>query len=329
MKQTKPKKIELEGSIVLRFGENVLAASNPVGVSEMAETLIAILLVTKSAGGSTLVFRWPEHPAPLPRLSRPRPDETLSLSLLDNPWKASHYGEELDKPLDSSLYDFSHDPNYAWPRPNALRGRTLSFGHGSHHFSGSNPPSGGSYERKDFVLDEYEHVLGYSAEFLAQHLCPQESMCHQKFELVIDDLAFIGHPVCAESDGGWRFKPEKIRTGSRGRGARDIDDPLSPEVATRNRSLSESQSASGSNWLHTFHLVLVLDLPDPSSSVSGNLSKYFNILYEQIGFTLTAVLYQEQVLSNFVERECDALFTLKESCISKGSQSLSIFYYTI
>jgi hypothetical protein len=294
----------------------------------MAETLIAILLVTKSAGGSpTLVFRWPEHPAPLPRLSRPRPDETLSLSLLDNPWKTFQYGEELDKPLDLSQYDFSHDPNYAWPRPNALRGRTLSFGHASHHLPNRNSPSGGSYERQDFVLDEYEHVLGYSAAFLAQHLCPQESMCHQKFELVIDDLAFIGHPVCAESDGGWRFKPEKIRTGSRGRETRD---PLSPDVATRNRSSSESQSASRSNWLHAFHLVLVLDLPDPSSSVSGNLSKYFNILYEQIGFTLTAVLYQEQVLSNFVERECDALFTLKESCISKGHcLSLSIFYHTI
>lgn len=293
----------------------------------MAETLLAILLVTKSANESTLVFSWPEHPAPLPRLSRPRPDETLSLSLLDNPWKASHFGEELDKPLDLSLYDYSHDPNYAWPRPNALRGRTLSFGHTSQHFSGRNSSSGGSYEKKDFILDEYEHVLGYSAEFLAQHLCPQESMCHQKFELVVDDLAFIGHPVCAESDGGWKFKPEKIRTGSRDREARDLDGSMSPEVANfsfRNRSLSDSLSASRSNWLHTFHLVLVLDLPDPSSSVSGNLSKYFNILYEQIAFTLTAVLYQEQVLSNFVERECDALLTLKESCISKGSQSLSI-----
>ena len=47
-------------------------------------------------------------------------------------------------------------------------------------------------------------------------------------------------------------------------------------------------------------------------------SKYFNILYEQIAFTFAAVLYQEQILSNFVEKECDVLNALKESCISKG-----------
>ncbi len=86
------------------------------------------------------------------------------------------------------------------------------------------------------------------------------------------------------------------------------------------RAVPQPETLAGhSNWLHTFHLVLVLDVPDPSSSASGNVSKYFNILYEQIAFTLTAVLYQEQVLSNFVERECDILIALKESCISKGT----------
>jgi hypothetical protein len=134
-------------------------------------------------------------------------------------------------------------------------------------------------------------------------------MSHQKFELVVDDLAFIGHPVAADSDGNWSFKSERI-------GSRDTTPP--PDVV-RDRPQSHSSPASMTSWLQTFHLILVLDLPDPSSSASGNVSKYFNILYEQIAFTLTAVLYQEQVLSNFVERECDTLVSLRESSISKGN----------
>jgi hypothetical protein len=139
-------------------------------------------------------------------------------------------------------------------------------------------------------------------------------MTHQKFELVVDDFAFIGHPVCADSDGNWSFNSENTR-------GRESTPP--PEVV-RDRSHSHSSSASNSNWLQTFHLVLVLDVPDPSSSASGNMAKYFNILYEQIAFTLTAVLYREQVLSNFVERECDSLISLRESSISKGNPVLIV-----
>jgi hypothetical protein len=62
----------------------------------------------------------------------------------------------------------------------------------------------------------------------------------------------------------------------------------------------------------------VLDLPDPSSSASGNVSKYFDAIYEQIAFTFAAVLFQEQVLENFVEKECDALIALQESLFKKG-----------
>jgi hypothetical protein len=154
-------------------------------------------------------------------------------------------------------------------------------------------------------------------------------MCHQKFELVVDDLAFIGHPVCAEPDpdGGWRFKPEKIKTGSRGREDGDPSNsanPASPHMEEATPT-SEPSSPSKSTWLQTFHLTLVLDLPDPSSSASGNLAKYFNILYEQIAFTVTAVLYQEQVLSNFVEKECDTLMALKDNYFSKGVFSLHFY----
>ena len=87
---------------------------------------------------------------------------------------------------------------------------------------------------------------------------------------------------------------------------------------TPDRSEWAKRPVSSSSWLQTFHFVLVLDRPDPYSSTSGTVWKYFNTIYEHIAFTFTAVLYQEQVLHNFVERECDALGSLKDDYMRRG-----------
>jgi len=285
----------------------------------MAETLLAILLVTHSAKGSGLVYRWPPSPVFSPRLSRARPTDTSCASDLDNPWRASRPSDLLPSVITTDPpHARDNEMEYQWKRAHAPRERSTSYSHpASHPASGRNSPSkDGSYKDSP-VRDEYDHLFGYSSEFLAGLLCPQRSLCHQKFELLVDDLAFLGHPVCAEADGGWRFKPEKIKPSARGRESRnrqneDAGSP-SPDMPPE-----KPLTAQGS-WLQTFHFVMVLDLPDPSSSASGNVSKYFDIVYEQIAFTVTAVLFQEQVLSNFVEAECDILGSLKDSYMSKGA----------
>ncbi|KAI0266594.1 hypothetical protein BGY98DRAFT_1149250 [Russula aff. rugulosa BPL654] len=50
---------------------------------------------------------------------------------------------------------------------------------------------------------------------------------------------------------------------------------------------------------------------------SGNIGRYFDIIYQQVAFTLTAVLLQEQV-SNFVEKESDVLSALKDEFALKS-----------
>lgn len=296
----------------------------------MAETLLAILLVTSSAKGSSLVYRWPCAPASPARLARPRPDHRIGAVQLDNPGRAASYSdgpaEHKGDVITPVEYTLDRDGDYEWKRPSAVRDRSMSISRSVHRSSsGRNSPS----ENASYDLDNMEELspnddgddlFGYSSEFLAGLLCPRRSLCHQKFELIVDELAFIGHPVCAEEDGTWRFKPEKFKSGSRGRGSRNRqlsqldekhpDTSISPEV--------ERNSSRAGSWLQRFHLVFALDLPDPSSSASGNVSKYFDIIYEQIAFTVTAVLFQEQVLSNFVEAECEKLGALKDEYISKG-----------
>jgi nitrogen permease regulator 3-like protein len=297
----------------------------------MAETLLAILLVTSSAKGSSLVYRWPPDPACPARLARPRPDHKAGAVQLDNPGRAAYYS---DLPVENKgdttttvepILDDNGD--YEWKRPSAVRDRSMSISRSVRRSSsGRSSPSESVPYDYDAIEEispngEYDDLFGYSSEFLAGLLCPQRSLCHQKFELVVDELAFIGHPVCAEEDGTWRFKPEKYKSGSRGRGSRNRQlsqlDETHPHTSTSPSGDPHPPPTAGS-WLKNFHLVFALDLPDPSSSASGNVSKYFDIIYEQIAFTVTAVLFQEQVLSNFVEAECEVLGSLKDEYISKG-----------
>ncbi|TCD64919.1 hypothetical protein EIP91_003455 [Steccherinum ochraceum] len=143
-------------------------------------------------------------------------------------------------------------------------------------------------------------------------------MCHQRFELVVDDLAFVGHPVCADPDGTWRFKPERAKMAPRGRGSKKGQSPPADDKPLTPEKNGETKKSQQDCWLQTFHFVFVLDSPDPSSSQSGNIAKYFDIIYEQMAFTITAVLYQEQVLHNFVEVECDRLGALENDHIDRG-----------
>ncbi|KAJ7352602.1 nitrogen permease regulator of amino acid transport activity 3-domain-containing protein [Mycena albidolilacea] len=289
----------------------------------MAETLLAILLVTTSAKGSSIVYRWPPSPVASPRFSRAKPDSAPSSLHLDNPWRASHPSEVPQNPFGDSIH-LQNDPEREWKRPSTQRDRSMSFSSsGSHPSSGRNSPTKDMLEPRP-IEDEYNHLFGYSSDFLANLLCPQRSMCHQKFELLVDDLAFIGHPVSAEDNGAWRFKPEKLKLNDRGRESRirrvsQTDDRTSSASPSRPAS-SEKTPLVASLWLQRFHFVIVLDVPDPSSSASGNITKYFDIIYEQIAFPVAAVLFQEQVLSNFVEEECDILGSLKDDCSAKGDE---------
>ena len=292
----------------------------------MSESLLAILLVTSSAKGSSLVYRWPPHPATRPRLARPLPRHDSTCVHADNPWRAAHAANPSN-PCD----DFEPEENdYRWRRPNVERSRSLSFSHAKSH-----PASRRASPSKDLkeslahenqhelpIPDEYDDLLGYSSEFLAGLLCPHSAMCHQRFELIVDELAFLGHPVCAEQDGLWRFPKEKSKSTSRGRGSRKsrTQSPQVEESSLTPDAPAKDLPPSSGKWLQTFHFVIALDLPDPSSSASGNIAKYFDTIYEQVAFSMTAVMFQEQVLHNFVETECDALGALKDDFIKKGKR---------
>ena len=302
----------------------------------MAETLLALLLVASSAKGSSLVFWWPPSPRTSPRLARPRPkyDGTTGISHYDTAWLASNSAELPLEAAPRILHgdEAEDDEAYEWKRPDSYRDRSISFSNSINSASRSRPTSrpGTPFNDDLYPPDSpsqtggYDNLFGFVPQFFANLLCPQEGLCHQKFDLLVDDLAFIGHPVSAEKDGVWRFKPEKTKSHARGRDYRNRQSSHHDAASSSqsNASVKEQEGASessGSHPLHTFHFVVVLDVPDPSSAPAGNISKYFDVIYEQIAFTFAAILFQEQVLSNFVAIECDALTSLREQHIAKGT----------
>lgn len=322
----------------------------------MAETLLAIVLVTSSSNGSCLICRWPPSPQASPRLARPRPNISYDPDQYDNPCGTL---DDDGRPLQAPQH--AHDEwEYLWQRPRAARDRSHSVSRSTSHsvHSGRTSPikdsggggggggtgagggsggvggGGAGYDvdvdvhAADAPLhDEYGALFGYSAEFFAGLLLPKRALCHQKFALAVDDLFFIGHPVCADADGTWRFKREKDVRGRGGRKRRESTDDVSS--ADFDSSAQESNSSptpppATSSWLETFHVAFVHEVPDPSSPASGNIGRYFDIIYQQVAFTLTAVLFQEQVLSNFVEQECDVLCALKDDCASKCARRVAL-----
>lgn len=56
-------------------------------------------------------------------------------------------------------------------------------------------------------VDEYHTYLSFPTTFLAHILTPKEEICQQRFDLSVDDMCFIGHPMRRDggdrAGGGW------------------------------------------------------------------------------------------------------------------------------
>lgn len=208
--------------------------------------------------------------------------------------------------------------------------------------------SGGS----TYSASEWENILGYDRDFLNSLLTPAKSLCNKRFELVIDNIAFIGHPVCADENGKWSLpyeEDEADKEPERGRG-RELDRPgsrnmkrfgqtpqeLTPvtegvssdsvserSVATTYKSDDEEapkQAGKGETKKHSqlsfFHLVLALDKPDPQLDFDMP-GVIYELLYREVAFKWTAAAFAEQVRADWVGQECLKISKIREQCIQQ------------
>lgn len=288
----------------------------------MADPILAILLVTSSASGPKITFCWPPEPKSRTRLNRARPAERDIE--LDHPGKAIHV-DEIGWTTNAIKDAFANTSDgFEWTGNETKGWHHNVSGHHEPHdvyhpqHGDLDSPLEQKNRRDGFEYDDVP-VFGYSSNVLASILCPTNNLCHQRFELRVDDLVFIGHPVCSDKDGIWRLKPEKYKSGSRGRG------PPVPTIALgkldeNNNPIEADEIPTNITQLESFHLCVAMDMPDPSSAVSSNVSKYLGIVYEQISFAVTAVLYQEQIIQNFVDSESERLNGIREESFRHGQE---------
>ena len=271
--------------------------------------LLAILLFTSSSKGSHIAFRWPARSTASPRLARPLPFQPVPL---DFNWRASHplngaspdqelldaavTGIEESLPAQCHSYD---DPIVGQQVTNGTRSRAASL-------STTNPttPHTNSHEQVDADArwhqdHDYKYILGYPISILTGKLFRAErKICNQRFELVIEELMFLGHPVCIGEDGTWGWK--------------ELYADPSPDGGGDQDSVSEQQPKDDSqeHALKAFHLILVLDRPDPSVGGDVNIGQFVDVYYKQIAQRLTAALHYEQARDGYVEKQAELLVDL-------------------
>lgn len=151
----------------------------------------------------------------------------------------------------------THKPVYSGRRNTILRSRYESASSSSDSQPGD---SDSDSDDDEYHGPDSKSFLGFPDPVLASLLSPSQELCDQPFELVLDHLAFVGHPVwLGDGDDNLRTAPssagspagpddradaddaddeETEETGSRGRGRH-------PRVPSGPDSASEAEGEAG------------------------------------------------------------------------------------
>jgi hypothetical protein len=202
---------------------------------------------------------------------------------------------------------------------------------------------------------QYHSSLNYSLDFLSDMLAPSRTACNRKFEICVDELVFVGHPVTSGPDGKWAYpnveeEEADIRPTARGRRPRShgpsnlgtvveggesdpdpsLQEPSKPSsfVDRDNGDSTSRPRTDGSDdnppELNMFHLVIILDKPDPKIGCtieSVSPMNLFDEVYREIAFKWTAAAYDLQVRDNYIAREAHEMAKIKERCMAEGEHT--------
>lgn len=196
-----------------------------------------------------------------------------------------------------------------------------------------------------FTPRSYTHALSYPVSFLSDLLTPRRVECNKKFELIVDELAFIGHPVSVGPDGRWVFPKDEDdqvsrpamdpvpvrgragranRTNSSGGGLGTVVEGQSTANAVPEEGSSKSSSElSPAPTLEMFHLVLILDRPDPTAEAqlldAGRKRRgAYDEIYAQVAFKWTAAAWELQCRNGWIAKEVEKIVAIREDSFQRS-----------
>ncbi|KAB8230533.1 nitrogen permease regulator 3 family protein [Aspergillus alliaceus] len=341
--------------------------------------LVAIILIVRSRAGPRFVFHYPPNPLsengfrPAPKGRRPSraksaksnesssseesgstsdEDEEESHAQSQNPSSTLLAGSALSAGRRWSNFGLDeHGSVAASPGGDSQRPGSIGSGRAVRKRGGNSDveddPAAGSDRQEDGagvsgggLRPPWESLLGLPADVWEKLLSPSRSWHKRRFEVGINDLAFVGWPVFVREDGTWRKqrrkKTKKTRAEWEGgelghnENPEDVRDDGDEAIAASTETLSphtmtasESQRASMGSVKSSRTLSELLDGDDKDSMTMFNVvfvldpplleySMRIREIYDNITKKFAKALKWEQARTDYVWREAQHISHIKE-----------------
>lgn len=330
--------------------------------------LVAIILIVRSRAGPRLVFHYPPNPLSengfRPSLKGRRISRTRSGGIIrgndsdisdasgptsDEDEEENHVGAGSGgivgtTPRRTSNFGVAADDSSAPTGSGAESQRSARFLHKKRGgVSDVEEESGvrASGTRKEEVEEEDddvgsrspgESILGLQMDVWEKLLSPSRAWHKRRFEVGINDLAFVGWPVFVREDGTWRKqKRKKEKKGpwdweGRELGHNEMEDgrdeaaEVNAEANGAAASHDMGRDSEDKDCMTMFNVVFVLDPPLLEYSVR------VREIYDNIIKKFAKALKWEQARTDYVWRESQHILHLKEMAKEKSMRALSLPY---
>ncbi|CAK7904631.1 nitrogen permease regulator 3 [[Candida] anglica] len=175
----------------------------------------------------------------------------------------------------------------------------LSGGHSSQQFSSPSTPTTSTHHNGTSSSGNSppSTIFGIETDYLCETLCPPRQMCNSRFEILIDDLVFLGLPIHCHENGKWRSKTKTTSEAAQ---------------PSTNEKDSGTSSSSTHPPMNMFHLVFIMN--PPIIETNYRIDEMFHYVISR----LTLVLRYEQSKHNYVWEEVKLIHQLREGFRSTG-----------
>lgn len=294
-------------------------------------SLLGLLLVVSSHNGPQLVFHYPPELSgdPLgneknaaPSLDKLKdedylPEDEADFIREDTEWDASHLDFYLGTKTD--IFTFLEAKEKRGP---------LTTIHGS---SANTMDSEKETRRSTSFIQSRKKdlsasktlIFGFEPDYLSEMLCPPKPMCNSRFELIVDNIVFLGLPVHVYDDGSWRVSKSKAhkttseRSGVENRQNRDSE-TSQLETTETDAEHPDGYNSTTANSMTMFHVVFVMNPLEIERNYRIDEMFYY------VTSKLSLVLRYEQLKTDYMRSEVREVSRLKESWRSLPETQLSM-----
>jgi hypothetical protein len=313
-------------------------------------SLLAILLVVNSTRGHHYLFSYPPNPKRTSSHNRHSHGKSNDFTV------GSSMATRIITPDTSTAEDnrrisnASKGNNNNNSSNNNTANSNANNNDSSNNNNSNNNNNNNSTTKNDDIFAGRDTIFNLDVSFLADALAPKLPLCDRKFQLSMDDLTFVGHPVSLST---LQHNKHDVNSEDHEQTSMDLSSPLSPippsqqqqqqqpsspppppnsppslmsshrstendiikEENSSDDNQSESDTFTGSTssiHMTLFHVVFVMTPPDLE------LNAQVETLYKNVILRYSSALRYEQLRCGYVQEEIEKVLGLKEEAFNKG-----------